>query len=126
MRILLIEDDTKIASLLNNYLKRHQHIVEHTTDGNEGLDWLLHRMYDVAIIDWMLPSRSGQEICTIARAAATKTGMLMLTARGDIDDKISALRTGADDYLTKPLRLAVLAGKLEQYYRKLKVQPQGR
>jgi DNA-binding response OmpR family regulator len=118
MRILLIEDDTKIASLLNNYLKRHQHIVEHTTDGNEGLDWLLHRMYDVAIIDWMLPSRSGQEICTIARAAATKTGMLMLTARGDIDDKISALRTGADDYLTKPFDLGELMARIEAVARR--------
>jgi len=118
MRILLIEDDSKIATLLHNYLRRQQHIVEHTADGNEGLDWLLHRMYDVAIIDWMLPSRSGQEICAIARAASVKTGLLMLTARGDIDDKISALRIGADDYVTKPFDLGELTARLEAVARR--------
>ena len=70
MRILLVEDDPKIAQLLRNYLLRQQHTVDHSADGNEGLDWLLRRMYDVAIIDWMLPGRSGHDICAIARAAS--------------------------------------------------------
>jgi len=59
MRILLIEDDLKLAKLISTYLTRQHHLVEQTSDGDQGLDWLLQRMYDVAIIDWMLPQRSG-------------------------------------------------------------------
>jgi DNA-binding response OmpR family regulator len=118
MRILLIEDDLKLAKLISTYLVRHHHLVEQTTDGDQGLDLLLHRMYDVAIIDWMLPHRSGPDICAIARAADVNAGLLLLTARGDIDDRITGLRRGADDYLTKPFDLGELLARVEAIARR--------
>ena len=117
MRILLIEDDIK---LISTYLTRQHHLVEQTNDGDQGLDWLLHRMYDVAIIDWMLPHRSGPDICAIARAADVNAGLLLLTARGDIDDRITGLRRGADDYLTKPFDLGELLARVEAIARRTK------
>ncbi len=118
MRILLIENDSKIAVLRCTFLLRHKHTEEHATDGNEGLDLLLHRMYDVAIIDWMLPNRSGYDICAIARAAEIKTGLVLLTPRGDIDDKIAGLRRGADDYITKPFDIGELMARIEAVARR--------
>ena len=120
MRILLIEDDIKLAKLISTYLTRQHHLVEQTSDGDQGLDWLLHRMYDVAIIDWMLPQRSGPDICAIARAADVNAGLLLLTARGDIDDRINGLRRGADDYLTKPFDLGELLARVEAIARRTK------
>lgn len=120
MRILLIEDDLKLAKLISTYLTRQHHLVEQTSDGDQGLDWLLHRMYDVAVIDWMLPHRSGPDICAIARAADVNAGLLLLTARGDIDDRITGLRRGADDYLTKPFDLGELLARVEAIARRTK------
>ena len=77
-------------------------------------------MYDVAIIDWMLPHRSGPDICAIARAADVNAGLLLLTARGDIDDRITGLRRGADDYLTKPFDLGELLARVEAIARRTK------
>jgi DNA-binding response OmpR family regulator len=118
MRILLIEDDLKLAKLISTYLTRQHHLVEQTSDGDQGLDWLLHRMYDVAIIDWMLPHRSGPDICAIARAADVNAGLLLLTARGDIDDRITGLRRGADDYLTKPFSVLELTARVKAMLRR--------
>jgi DNA-binding response OmpR family regulator len=120
MRILLIEDDLKLTKLISTYLTRQHHLVEQTSDGDQGLDWLLHRMYDVAIIDWMLPQRSGPDICAIARAADVNAGLLLLTARGDIDDRITGLRRGADDNLTKPFDLGELLARVEAIARRTK------
>jgi len=120
MRILLVEDDLKLAKLISTYLTRQHHLVEQTSDGDQGLNWLLHRMYDVAIIDWMLPQRNGPDICAIARAADVNAGLLLLTARGDIDDRITGLRRGADDYLTKPFDLGELLARVEAIARRTK------
>ncbi|MFN5058301.1 MAG: response regulator transcription factor [Chloroflexota bacterium] len=119
MRILVIEDDEKLARLIVNYLQRQHHTVDHTSDGISGTDMILHNIYDVAVIDWMLPHRSGPDICAIARAANIHIGLLLLTARGDIDDRISGLRRGADDYLTKPFDMGELVARIDAIHRRV-------
>ncbi len=103
MRILLIEDDPKLGRLIVQFLQRHHHQIDHATTGHQGIDLLLNHMYDVAIIDWMLPDRDGPDICAMARAANIPTGLLMLTARSQVEDIVTGLRRGADDYLRRKL-----------------------
>ncbi len=118
MRILLIEDDSTLSRLIIQFLHRLHHHVDHASTGNQGIELLLNHMYDVAIIDWMLPDRDGPEICAIARAANVPTGLLMLTARGEVDDIVTGLRRGADDYLRKPFDFGELVARLEALARR--------
>jgi DNA-binding response OmpR family regulator len=118
MRILLIEDDPKLGRLIVQFLQRHHHQVDHATTGHQGIDLLLNHMYDVAIIDWMLPDRDGPDICAIARAASIPTGLLMLTARSQVEDIVTGLRRGADDYLRKPFDVGELLARIEALARR--------
>lgn len=124
VHILLIEDDTTLAGLLVTYFERYGHTVDHTVDGNAGLEALLRTRYDIAVIDWMLPERSGLDICVVARIANIKTGLILLTARGDIDDRISGLRNGADDYVTKPFDFVELAARMQAVVRRIGSHPE--
>lgn len=112
MRVLLIEDDRKLARLIERALRDEHHQVDLAYEGDSGLDMALHGMYDVAVIDWMLPERDGPSICRAIRAAKLNTSLLLLTARSQIEDRVAGLDSGADDYLSKPFAFEELLARV--------------
>lgn len=112
MRVLLIEDDRRLARLIARVLGDEHYQVDLAHDGEAGLDLLLRAIYDVAIVDWMLPGRDGPSICRAARAARLPTALLLLTARGQVEDKVAGFDSGADDYLVKPFAFEELLARV--------------
>jgi DNA-binding response OmpR family regulator len=102
VKILVVEDQPRIASSLKQGLEIKSYIVDVAHDGELGLDFALSEKYDVIILDRMLPKLSGMEVCKQLRAEGNKTPILMLTAKVETQDKVDGLEVGADDYLTKP------------------------
>jgi len=102
MKILLVEDEISIAEPLEQILKKNKFSVDLAFNGEEGLDFGLSNIYDVILLDIMLPKMNGLEVLQILRENGIKTPVLMLTAKGQIEDKIMGLDRGADDYLPKP------------------------
>src|SRR5690348_591548 len=99
MRVLVIEDDQRLARLVARVLAEEHYQVDVANDGDAGLSLVLSGVYDVAVVDWMLPGRDGPGICRAVRAARLPTALLLLTARGQIEDKVAGFDSGADDYL---------------------------
>ncbi|MCL2110480.1 response regulator transcription factor, partial [Microgenomates group bacterium] len=118
MKIILIEDEVKIAQAISRGLKQEKFLVETYHDGELGLGAALDEDYDLLIIDWMLPHVSGLEICRQVRAAGLTTPILMLTARGQIRDRVDGLNTGADDYLIKPFSFEELLARIKALLRR--------
>lgn len=118
MRILLAEDDARLAEPLRDFLRREQHSVTWVDQGDQALDGLLTQDYDLALLDWMLPGRDGLAIVTELRRRQRPTLVMMLTARDALDDVVSGLKAGADDYLVKPFRLAELAARIRSLERR--------
>jgi len=112
MKLLLIEDDNRLARLMTSVFDEEGLSYDTANDGIIGLELALRGIYDVAIIDWMLPGRDGPSICRAIRAAKIPLAILILTARSQIEDKVAGLDSGADDYLVKPFTLEVLKEKL--------------
>jgi two-component system OmpR family response regulator len=112
MKILLIEDDIRLTALVARVLADEGMAVDQVHHGEEGLDLALHGEYDVAVIDWMLPGRDGPAICRALRAAGRPTSLLLLTARGQIEDRVAGLDSGADDYLVKPFAMDELLARI--------------
>jgi DNA-binding response OmpR family regulator len=112
MRILLIEDDQRLARLIQRVLEEERFGVDVANDGDSGLEYALRGIYDVAIVDWMLPGRDGPSICRAMRAARLRTATLMLTARGQVEDRVLGLDSGADDYLVKPFAFEELLARV--------------
>lgn len=112
MRLLVVEDDHRLGHLIERVLQDEGYLVDWAPDGDVGLDLLARGMYDVAVIDWMLPSRDGPAICRSARASGVKTALLLLTARSQIEDRVAGLDSGADDYLVKPFAFDELLARL--------------
>jgi two-component system, OmpR family, response regulator len=112
MRILVIEDDKRLAKLILHVLEEEQFSVDVAHDGNTGLELALRGIYDMAIVDWMLPGRDGPSICRAIRAAHLQIALLMLTALGQIEDRVTGLESGADDYLSKPFSFDELIARL--------------
>lgn len=112
MKLLLIEDEKRMAEALTELLKLEKYVVDLCTDGITGLDAVLSDQYDIIILDVMLPGKSGYEIVKKARDSGIKTPILMLTAKGELDDKVTGLDSGADDYLTKPFMTRELLARL--------------
>jgi two-component system OmpR family response regulator len=102
MRILVIEDDAGVASFIVGGLREAGHTVDHSTDGKEGLYLATTGNYDALIVDRMLPNVDGLTIVRTLRASENKTPALILSALGEVDDKVKGLRAGADDYIGKP------------------------
>lgn len=119
MRILLIEDDKRLAALVRSVLEQENFSVDVANDGDTGLELALRGVHDVAIIDWMLPGRDGPSICRKVRAARLATGLLMLTARGQVEDRVAGLESGADDYLTKPFAFDELIARIHALSRRM-------
>ncbi len=105
MRILLVEDEEKIASFLKKALKEKQYAVDESRSGEEGLYMAINYPYDLIILDIMLPAKDGISVCRELRGAGINTSVLMLTARDTLHDKVKGLDSGADDYLTKPFSI---------------------
>lgn len=118
MKILLIEDDTHIVSFLQRGLVEEGHSIDTALDGEEGEYLASINAYDLIILDWMLPSKNGIEILNSLRKKNISTSVLMLTAKGEIDDKVLGLNSGADDYLSKPFSFKELLARIDAIYRR--------
>jgi two-component system OmpR family response regulator len=118
MRILLIEDDTEVAAYIDKGLSESGHTVDQAQDGKNGLVLATTEDYDVMIIDRMLPGVDGLTIVKSVRAADIPTPILILSALGEVDDRIEGLKAGADDYLTKPFAFSELDARLEVLQRR--------
>jgi DNA-binding response OmpR family regulator len=118
MRILVVDDDQRLAGALRRGLRREGHAVDVALDGHDGRWLATENRYDALVLDWMLPGLSGQELCSTLREAGDWTPVLMLTARTGADDEVRALDTGADDYLAKPFSYPVLEARLRALVRR--------
>ena len=118
MRILLVEDDVKIASFIVTGLKAAGYAVDHAPDGELGLDLALTEPYDTAIIDIMLPKRDGLSLIETIRKEKIRTPVIILSAKGSIDDRIKGLQTGGDDYITKPFAFSELLARVQALIRR--------
>lgn len=112
MLILLAEDDPKIAKLLIHLFNKDGYQVDYASDGVEAMMYLDMNTYDVVILDWMMPEISGLEVCKNLRKRDYNGGILMLTAKDALEDKITGLETGADDYLVKPFEYRELLARV--------------
>jgi two-component system response regulator QseB len=112
MRILIVEDDPRISDPVAEHLRRQLHVVEVQVDGSAGLEYARSGVYDLVILDVMLPGLDGLTVCRRLREMGSAAPVLMLTARDAVDDKVKALDYGADDYLVKPFDLAELSARV--------------
>ena len=113
MKILLIEDDREAASYLIQALDEAGHVTHHASDGETGYAMASGMDYDVLIVDRMLPRRDGLSIIESLRAEDSKTPVLILSALGEVDDRVTGLRAGGDDYLVKPYAFTELLARIE-------------
>ncbi len=118
MRILLIEDDSSVADYIINGLEQNAYNVEHSADGKQGLLMATGGGYDVMVVDRMLPNVDGLTIIQTLRAADNKTPVLILSALGEVDDRVKGLQVGGDDYLVKPFAFAELLARIEAILRR--------
>ncbi len=120
MRVLLIEDEEKLAEAIKQGLEKNGYAVDYLTDGEKGFTRLsLYRNeYDLVILDLMLPGKSGEDICKEARAEKITLPILILTARGDVDEKVNLLQMGADDYVVKPFSFRELLARVQALLRR--------
>lgn len=118
MRILIIEDEQSLVSIIKDKLTKEKYIVDSSYDGEEGLYNALMNIYDLIILDVMLPKINGFEILKRIREEKINSKVIMLTARGEIDDKLEGLTNGADDYITKPFHLEELVARINIQLRK--------
>ena len=118
MRILLIEDDPETSRFIRKGLEEAGHVVDHAGDGREGLLLAFDAEHDAIVVDRMLPGLDGLSIVRSLRAANRCTPVLVLSALGEVDDRVEGLRAGGDDYLVKPFALAELSARLEALARR--------
>ena len=121
MRILIIEDEKRLADSIKKGLKQESYAVDVSYDGNDGFGMAVIQDYDLIILDLMLPGMDGMEICRKLRnEEKIKSSILMLTARGQIKDRVEGLNCGADDYLTKPFAFEELLARIKALSRRPK------
>ena len=118
MHILLIEDDINAASYVIKGLKESGHVVDHASDGEEGMELSLTLKFDVIIIDRMLPKLDGLSLIKKIRDKKINTPILILSALGEVDEKVLGLKAGADDYLAKPFSFSELLARIEVLVRR--------
>jgi len=116
--ILLVEDEYALRMTLGDRLRKEGYLVDCAVDGEEGLDKATQLPFDLIILDIMLPRRDGLEVCSGIRRSGVITPILMLTARGRTPDKVAGLKTGADDYVTKPFKMPELLARIEALLRR--------
>lgn len=118
MKILLIEDDSKVARFITRGLKEEHFVVDQANDGEDGLHLALTGAYDVVVLDVLLPGRDGFEILARLRHARVTARILMLTARDAVEDRVKGLEGGADDYLVKPFAFVELLARIRALLRR--------
>jgi len=118
MHILIVEDEQRLAYLLRRVLMEERHTVDLAHDGHTGLDLAASGTYDVIILDLMLPGIDGIQICRELRADHVLSPVLMLTARGAVEDRVTGLNVGADDYLTKPFAMEEFLARVNALLRR--------
>jgi two-component system, OmpR family, alkaline phosphatase synthesis response regulator PhoP len=118
-RILIIEDEAGIVRIISDLLRSQGHSVESARDGKSGLQHITENRYDVVVLDLMLPGLDGMEICRRAREQGFDGAILMLTARGEVSDRVKGLQTGADDYLVKPFDSDELLARVTALLRRI-------
>jgi two-component system OmpR family response regulator len=123
MRILVVEDDRNVAAYLVKGLRESGYTVDHAADGKQGLFLATSERYGVIVIDRMLPALDGLSVVRALRAANDHTPVLILSAMGEVDDRVHGLRAGGDDYLTKPFAFSELLARIEALQRR--AQPAG-
>ena len=124
MRLLVIEDDREAAGYLVRGLTESGHVVDHALDGDKGLNLALSVDYDALIVDRMLPKRDGLSVIAELREQGQTTPVLILSALGDVDDRVEGLRQGGDDYLAKPYAFSELLARLDALMRRVRPEPQ--
>jgi two-component system, OmpR family, alkaline phosphatase synthesis response regulator PhoP len=122
-RILLVEDAPDVQMIVADLLRGHCHDVVVSSDGNEALRLAEEQQFDLMILDVMLPGRNGFEVCRVVRERGFDGGVLMLTARAQVDDRVEGLGTGADDYLIKPFDSKELLARVGALLRRLGKSP---
>lgn len=118
MKTLIIEDDENILSFLKRGFEEEGYIIDTAIDGEEGEYLAITNQYDMIILDWMLPSKSGIDILSSIREKNISTPIIMLTAKAEIDDKVLGLTHGADDYMSKPFSFKELKARANALYRR--------
>ena len=122
MRRLYVEDEERLASAVIYLLKKERIAVDWTADGAEGLEMALRGGYDCLVLDIMLPGISGVEILSSVRGRGLATPIIMLSALSEVEDKVKALETGADDYLAKPFKTTELIARIKAVTRRPPLQ----
>lgn len=118
MKILLVDDEIEMAEPLHLLLTREGYEIDVAQDGDRGLQLATANPYDLLILDWMLPGKSGLEICQSLRSRGDATPVLFLTAKDTIDDRVQGLDAGADDYIVKPFELRELLARVRALLRR--------
>ena len=121
-RVLIVEDDVKIADLVEIHLTDLDCALDRAEDGQSGLDMALSQLYDLIILDIMLPKLDGLEVCKKVRAKEVHTPILMLTSKSEELDKVLGLELGADDYLTKPFSIREFIARVKAIFRRVELQ----
>ncbi|AFZ03175.1 two-component system response regulator RppA [Calothrix sp. PCC 6303] len=122
MRILLVDDETELTDPLSRLLIREGYTVDAAYDGENGSQMAKNTTYDLLILDWMLPEKTGLEICQELRQQGKATPVLFLTAKDTLDDRVQGLDAGADDYLVKPFELRELLARVRALLRRSPTQ----
>lgn len=120
MRILLVEDEKGVANFVKKGLEEEHYAVDHEVNGSEALNYFQSNQYDLVILDIMLPGKNGIEICKYMRSHGIQTPVMMLTARESVGDKVLALDSGADDYMTKPFSFDEFLARVRALLRRKK------
>ena len=122
-KILIVEDDNNIADLLRLYLEKEKYEVTIASDGGQGVEQFRRVRPDLVLLDLMLPVMDGWAVCRTIRAES-QTPVIMLTAKGELDDKVTGLKQGADDYVTKPFEMRELLARIEAVLRRSGAEPE--
>lgn len=117
MRILLVEDEYSLAELVSERLKKERYVVDVSADGEDGLYNALTGIYDLVLLDIMLPKKNGLEILREMKKEGIPSKVIMLTAKGELEDKLTGFREGANDYLPKPFHIDELVARVDAQLR---------
>ncbi len=123
MRTLVIEDDIETANYIAKGLKEHGHAVDQAIDGKDGLFMALENDYDTIILDRMLPALDGLSVLAALRSSDRQTPVIILSAMGEVDDRVQGLKAGGDDYLVKPFAFSELLARIEALLRRGEMKP---
>lgn len=118
MRILVVEDEKRIAQFIKRGLEEEHYAVDHVADGTSALEWAAAAEYDLIVLDVLLPGLKGSDVCRDLRARKYSGAILMLTALGSVEDRVTGLDAGADDYLVKPFDFAEFLARVRALLRR--------